>query len=522
MKKFINKKYFALSILLSCLSGLELPFGTWSYSEIFSLITEKNIPNTISMVAVITIAQILLVIIKYLNTRILNRNIACFNQNVREFLMKSNFIEISENNVSKQISFLSNDLNLIEENYLKQLFQLISMIVTIVGTSIVAVGNSFLLTLVFISFAIFSSIIPKFFSKKTAQQSNNWSTSTGTYITFMSDFLKNIRTVLNYNALDTFIKKGQKIITQSTENKRLRDNTIAKSNFWVNIFVYSFDFLPIGIGIIMVIKGMLTLASFVAVQYSSTWIINSFYSINSCRNQMSSAKPMIDKLLSFKPEEFDKNIPNSNLNTLTLNNISFGYKPGELVLDKINLKIKRGDKLLLTGKSGQGKSTLLNLLTGQLKPTKGNVLVNGMTNQSYTFSEVQQTSQIFNDTLLFNLTLGKKFDDSKITEAIKKAGLLPYVNRYGLNTIIEENGNNLSGGEKKRIELARAFLYERDFLIVDEGTASLDPTTANQIHEVFLDSPLTVIEIDHHIPPKIMQMFNHHYDLHNKRLERIF
>ncbi|MCZ3704493.1 ABC transporter ATP-binding protein, partial [Lactobacillus mulieris] len=61
----------------------------------------------------------------------------------------------------------------------------------------------------------------------------------------------------------------------------------------------------------MVIKGMLTLASFVAVQYSSTWIINSFYSINSCRNQMSSAKPMIDKLLSFKPEEFDKNIPNS-------------------------------------------------------------------------------------------------------------------------------------------------------------------------------------------------------------------
>ena len=200
MKKFINKKFFALSILLSCLSGLELPFGTWSYSEIFSLITEKNIPNTIRMVAVITIAQILLVIIKYLNTRILNRNIACFNQNVREFLMKSNFIEISENNVSKQISFLSNDLNLIEENYLKQLFQLISMIVTIVGTSIVAVGNSFLLTLVFISFAIFSSIIPKFFSKKTAQQSNNWSTSTGTYITFMSDFLKNIRTCLLYTS----------------------------------------------------------------------------------------------------------------------------------------------------------------------------------------------------------------------------------------------------------------------------------------------------------------------------------
>lgn len=522
MKKFINKKYFTLSILLACLSGLELPFGTWSYSEIFALITEKNIPNTIKMITIITAAQVLLVVIKYLNTRMLNRNIACFNQNVREYLMKSNFIEISENNVSKQISFLSNDLNLIEENYFKQLFQLISMIVTIIGTLIIAVGNSFLLTLVFISFAIFSSIIPKFFSKKTAQQSNNWSTSTGTYITFMSDFLKNIRTVLNYNALDTFIKKGQKIITQSTENKRLRDNTIAKSNFWVNIFVYSFSFLPIGVGIIMVIKGMLTLASFVAVQYSSTWIINSFYSINSCRNQMSSAKPMIDKLSSFKPEKFNTDVSNSNLDTLILNNISFGYKAEELVLDKVNLEIKKGDKLLLTGKSGQGKSTLLNLLTGRLKPTNGNILINGLSNKSFTFSEVQQTSQIFNDTLLFNLTLGKKFSDSKIAEAIKKAGLLPYVKRYGLNAIIEENGKNLSGGEKKRIELARAFLYERDFLIVDEGTASLDPTTANQIHEMFLNSPLTVVEIDHHIPPKIMHLFDHHYELHNQQLERIF
>ena len=88
---------------------------------------------------------------------------------------------------------------------------------------------------------------------------------------------------------------------------------------------------------------------------------------------MSSAKPMIDKLNSFKPEKFNTDVSNSNLDTLILNNISFGYKAEELVLDKVNLEIKKGDKLLLTGKSGQGKSTLLNLLTGRLKPTNGNI-----------------------------------------------------------------------------------------------------------------------------------------------------
>lgn len=522
MKKFINKKYFALSIILACLNGLNLPFGTWSYSEIFALITGKSIANTIKMIIIITLGQIALVIIGFLNTRVINRNIACFNQNVREYLMKTNFVETSENKVSKRISFLSNDLNLIEENYFKQLFQLISTIVTIVGTSLVAIGNNFVLTLIFILFASFSSIVPKFFNKKTARQSDTWSKATGTYVTFMSDFLKNIKTVLNYNVLNLFIEKGKKIISSSTESKRLRDNTIAKSNLVVNIMAYSFDFLPIGVGIIMVIKGMVGLAAFVAVQYSSSWIVNSFFSINGCRNQMASAKPMIQKLESFKPLILNQVKPEDEIQDLELKDITFGYDKQKPVLKKINLTVKKGEKVLLTGKSGQGKSTLLKVLMGYLKPTQGQLLINNGQASSYAFSEVQQSSQIFNDTLLFNLTLGKKFNDQEIKSAIKKAGLSSYIREHGLNNVIAENGENISGGEKKRIELARAFLYQRKVLIVDEGTASLDPETANRIHEVFLNSPLTVIEIDHHIPVEVMKKFTHHYELDNGKLVQLF
>ncbi|MDK6503448.1 hypothetical protein [Lactobacillus crispatus] len=77
-------------------------------------------------------------------------------------------------------------------------------------------------------------------------------------------------------------------------------------------------------------------------------------------------------------------------------------------------------------------------------------------------------------------------------------------------------------GERKRIELARAFLFQREILVVDEGTASLDPQTAEQIHNVFLNSPLTVIEIDHHISPTAMKKFTHHFDLENGKLVNIF
>lgn len=166
--------------------------------------------------------------------------------------MQTDFVKTGEKEISNRISFINNDLNLIEEKYFRQLFSLVSTVVKIVGIVTIALINSVVLTLVFVAFASLSSFIPSLFSKKTAKQSSDWSKSTGSYVTFMSDLLKNINTVLNYNVLSLFVKKSSKVIKNSVENKRERDDTIAKSDFYVNLLAYSLDFLPIGVGIIMV------------------------------------------------------------------------------------------------------------------------------------------------------------------------------------------------------------------------------------------------------------------------------
>lgn len=444
------------------------------------------------MIIVITVLQILLVIVEYLNNWVINRNVALFNQKVREHLMQTDFVKTGEKEISNRISFINNDLNLIEEKYFRQLFSLVSTVVKIVGIVTIALINSVVLTLVFVAFASLSSFIPSLFSKKTAKQSSDWSKSTGSYVTFMSDLLKNINTVLNYNVLSLFVKKSSKVIKNSVENKRERDDTIAKSDFYVNLLAYSLDFLPIGVGIIMVIQGHVALASFVAVQYSSAWIVNSFFSINSIRNQIAATKPMTAKLLSFKPLTTKQDEAPIKFEQLDVDNVTFGYQADSPVLNDVSLCVNRGDKILLTGKSGEGKSTLLKVLMGKLSPQKGRVLVNNQSVETQIFSEVQQ------------------------------AWLTNYVQKHGLDTVIEKNGHNLSGGERKRIELARAFLFQREILVVDEGTASLDPQTAEQIHNVFLNSPLTVIEIDHHISPTTMKKFTHHFDLENGKLVNIF
>lgn len=93
--------------------------------------------------------------------------------------------------------------------------------------------------------------------------------------------------------------------------------------------------------------------------------------------------------------------------------------------------------------------------------------------------------------------------------------------KIGLDVVIKEDGTNLSGGEKKRIEIARAFLYNRNFLLIDEGTASLDPQTAHEIHELIFSSNLTVVEIDHHIPEDLRSKFTRSYKLEDKKLSLI-
>ena len=344
----------------------------------------------------------------------------------------------------------------------------------------------------------------------------------------MSDYLKHIDLILHYNAMPFFLLKGKKAITETAAAKQKRENTIAMSNLLAGILAYSLSFLPIGIGILFVLDKRLPLSSFIMVQYSSSWIVNSILAINQSMTTINSAKPLLTKLANIK--ELPQSALSDEMTTidfkgLQLKDVTFGYQ-NKTIIQNASLTVNRGDKILLTGRSGQGKSTLLKLMANIIHPNKGTVELvepdgKAITPQPDYFGEVNQDSNIFHDTLRFNLTLGRNFSDQEIERAIQKAGLTPLMQKIGLEAVIKEDGTNLSGGEKKRIEIARAFLYNRNFLLIDEGTASLDPQTAHEIHELILSSNLTVVEIDHHIPEDLQSKFTRSYKLEDKKLSLI-
>jgi ABC-type bacteriocin/lantibiotic exporter with double-glycine peptidase domain len=174
---------------------------------------------------------------------------------------------------------------------------------------------------------------------------------------------------------------------------------------------------------------------------------------------------------------------------IQLKNLSFQYHDLH-VLDNFSLSIKKGDLIGITGKSGKGKTTILNLLLGFLNPCKGEMLINdrpvspgGMKNFWPQLSYVRQQPFFIHDTVLRNIILQEEnYDKEKLDLALDISGLKDFIDQSpeGLDKIITENGKNISGGQQQRIAIARALYKNANHIFLDEPFNELDePSTVS-------------------------------------------
>ena len=174
------------------------------------------------------------------------------------------------------------------------------------------------------------------------------------------------------------------------------------------------------------------------------------------------------------------------ISSIELNNISFTY-PNETTpaLQNINLKIDKGQHIALVGKTGAGKSTLVQLLLGFIQPTEGDLQPSTFDLGS-SIAWVPQRPHLFHDTIAENIRLGKAdANHEEIIQAAKAARLHDFIESLPekYETVIGENASRLSSGQAQRLALARAFLKDAPILILDEPTSSLDPETEALLEE---------------------------------------
>mgnify|MGYP001163912888 FL=1 len=190
----------------------------------------------------------------------------------------------------------------------------------------------------------------------------------------------------------------------------------------------------------------------------------------------------------------------SAIDSIKLENVTFSYDGNKKILDNVDLQINKNEFIGIIGESGTGKSTLLNLLLGLLQPNKGSIQYNNNIDifenlQSFNkkISYVPQNITILEKSLKENIAFGEKkenIDLEKIKTIVKKTKLDNLINQMddGLDSIINTDNLNISGGELQRVGLARALYFDSDLLILDEATNSLDIKTENEILDMIYEN----------------------------------
>lgn len=233
-----------------------------------------------------------------------------------------------------------------------------------------------------------------------------------------------------------------------------------------------------------------------------------------------------DRFKDNQPTELKKLKP-TNFKSVEFKNVTFKYiESKHNILDKFNFKISKGEKVLILGESGSGKSTFIDLLIGLQKIKSGEIYYNGNLMKNYSklqlndiISYLPQEPYLFNNSLVSNITLLddiKNVDETRLQECFNVSCISSFINKLpnGKHTFIGEDGAKLSGGQKKRIGIARSIYNLKDIIVLDEPTSNLDENTENQvIKNIISKKDLTIIMVSH--KEKFSELFDKTINFNN-------
>lgn len=272
------------------------------------------------------------------------------------------------------------------------------------------------------------------------------------------------------------------------------------------------------IGAWLVMNGELTLGGMFAFQTLAASFAAPFTALMMAGAELQAMKADVERIqdvykyepeTSFRPDDGLGDVP-PDFTGFEMKNVSFGYSRCEPpVLENFSLTVKPGTRVALVGASGSGKTTVAKLANGTLLPWSGEILLNGKPMDSYTRSDyygivgtVDQSIMLFSGTVGQNLTLfAPSFEARELQQAVRDAAIERELAVRGpmLELPVAEGGSNFSGGQRQRLEIARALSHNTPLLILDEATSALDPVTEEKIDRAIRRRGCACIVVAHRL-----------------------
>ena len=439
------------------------------------------------------------------------------------------YLKISQGDISKAI--ISEGQN-ISEGYLYFISAITYtfIAVTYLIACLILVPNTFLILLIY---GIFAYRIYIYYSEKADYFGKNLSSITSNIGSWTSAIFNNLK-YLRSISRDQIAKKESKEIflkfTNSYEKARVASY---KSKFITELLTIIFICLLI---IFIILSGsntsnlILSLSLFIRM---TPKIYNAQSRLLDSVAMSSWPKKHLEKIEIAKKFEEDNLVNNRKFKfdgNIIFDSVSFNYPKSVTILKNINLSIKQNELIAITGKSGIGKSTLLDLLTGIIKPNKGNIYLSDINIESININSwrekigiVMQQNFFKNDTISSNISLGRKINKKKIKECLLKSNAWDFVNKLpkGIEEPIFDRGIRFSGGERQKLALARALYTDPEILLLDEPTTGLDLYSEKELLSSInqIKGSMIIIIISH--KKEVLKICEKVYELSNGGLKKI-
>ena len=497
-----NKKLFYLGFVLLLIVSTNSAFMAYIVGRFIDIATRGTVAQLIQMIIISAVGIILYYIFQMIYIEIKNRLVYSCNVKIKEELFDHILKRPNQFSTKQAISYMTNDMKQLEiKGILNELLILQNGLLFIF-----ALSYGLFLNIETTLFFFFTSLVPifvnQFFSAKIKTSSTIWSDENSEYVGKLTDSVNGLDTILNYHAqesakksLFTNIFAVERALKKMNNLSDFSSQTVV-SLAYLLIFCVSFSF-----GIFRVLQGALTIGGFMAIVQLSNSLVNPLFAIVTARNEQKTTTKL-SALLATIPSTKQKTVElvSKEFEELTLKDAGI-YFNDRALFEKLNITIKKGDKILILAPSGYGKSTLLRAIGGFIPFTTGTYQINQkMVPENSLLSQfamMKQAPFIFDDTILFNLTMGHEYPNEKIEQAIADSQLSEVIAEKGLNFQVGEKGKYLSGGQLQRIEIARALLADRPVILADEVTSALDPKTSERVTEFLLTGSFTLIEIAH-------------------------
>lgn len=436
-------------------------------------------------------------------------------------ILRRNYKDFNSKNTADYISVLTNDMKLVEENYIVPLLLIFQYGVMFVVTVILLLYLSPVVTLgIFISMLLIF-IVPSFFGKVLEKKQLELSNRLSFFTSKLKDIFSGYDVIRSYNLKDSIGKEFKEENNNLANTKFAADKIFVVNESISQTLGMGTQFVAIFLSSYLVIKGNLTMGMLIAIVQLSGTFVQPVIVIMSNLPKLNSVKPIIeriDEFSTYKDNDFTgKDKPSFN-NNLEVSNLSFSYGNGKSIIKDISLKIDKNKKYAIVGESGCGKSTLIKLMLGYYSDFSGDIKFDGNSMKNLSIEQlnkmisiIHQNVYMFDKTIKDNICLYKEFSEEQINNVLKLSGANKFIEETfnGLNYLVGENGSNLSGGQRQRIAIARALIQQTPILVLDEGTSAIDMQTAYDIESKLLNiKELTLITITHKMSEELLSLYD--------------